>query len=79
MKIKRPRDPGLEAAITASGTAVQLAAHLGITPQAINNWQRVPLARVADVERATGVPREVLRPDYNWQKADNARQNEVAA
>ncbi len=63
MKIKRQRDPGLEAALTASGKAVHLATHLGITPQAIAGWRRVPAERVLDVEKATGVSRQILRPD----------------
>jgi DNA-binding transcriptional regulator YdaS (Cro superfamily) len=63
MKIKRRRDPGLEAALAASGKAVHLATQLGITPQAIAGWRRVPAERVIDVEKATGVSRQVLRPD----------------
>jgi DNA-binding transcriptional regulator YdaS (Cro superfamily) len=63
MKIKRTRDPGLVAALTACGKAVHLATQLGITPQAIAGWRRVPAERVIDVERVTGVSREILRPD----------------
>ena len=33
------------------------------TPQAISQWDQVPAERVVEVERATGVPRERLRPD----------------
>lgn len=46
----------------AGGTA-KLAERLGITSQAISQWRKVPVERVADVEAATGVPRSVLRPD----------------
>lgn len=63
MKIKRPRDPGLEAALSASGKAVYLATRLGITPQAIAAWRRVPAERVLDVEKVTGISRCELRPD----------------
>ena len=63
MKVKKQRDGGLMAALAASGKAVNLATKLGITPQAINAWHRVPADRVLEVERATGVPRHVLRPD----------------
>lgn len=63
MKIKRTRDPGLVAALAASGKAVYLATQLGITPQAIHGWRRVPADRVLEVERVTGVSRETLRPD----------------
>lgn len=34
-----------------------------ISRQAIAQWRRVPAERVLDVERVTGVRREVLRPD----------------
>jgi len=34
-----------------------------ISSQAISQWQRVPSERVIDVEKITGVPRELLRPD----------------
>lgn len=40
-----------------------LAEKLGISPPAVTQWQRCPSARVLDVERITGVPRYVLRPD----------------
>jgi len=40
-----------------------LAAELGIARQAIYQWSRIPVARVADVERITGVSRNELRPD----------------
>ena len=53
----------LERAIIAVGTAQELATRLGITPQALSQWDRVPPLRVLDVERATGVPRHELRPD----------------
>jgi len=35
----------------------------GITPQAISQWKRVPVERVIDVERITGISRHELRPD----------------
>lgn len=40
-----------------------LAKSLGITPGAVSQWVRVPAERVVEVERATGIPREELRPD----------------
>jgi DNA-binding transcriptional regulator YdaS (Cro superfamily) len=34
-----------------------------ITPQAVSQWKQVPAERVLDVEKATGVSRQRLRPD----------------
>ena len=45
-------------------TALAKALEGDVTPQAVSQWTHVPLARVFDVERSTGVPREVLRPDF---------------
>jgi hypothetical protein len=45
-------------------TPARLArALIGITPQAISQWRQVPAERVLEVERVTGINREVLRPD----------------
>jgi DNA-binding transcriptional regulator YdaS (Cro superfamily) len=53
----------LERAIQAAGGVGHLAARLGITAQAISQWRKVPALRVLDVERASSIPRHVLRPD----------------
>jgi DNA-binding transcriptional regulator YdaS (Cro superfamily) len=57
-------DKGLKLAADAVGTRTELARRLGITPEAIFQWSRIPLRRVLDVEKATKVPRELLRPDF---------------
>jgi DNA-binding transcriptional regulator YdaS (Cro superfamily) len=44
-------------------TARELAKQLGVTPQAVSQWRRVPAERVIDVERLTEIPRHTLRPD----------------
>lgn len=41
----------------------RLARGLGITRSAVHQWERVPAERVVDVERITGIPRALLRPD----------------
>jgi DNA-binding transcriptional regulator YdaS (Cro superfamily) len=55
-------------AIDAGGGPTELARKLTevgkpITGQAIHQWAKVPPYRVLDVERVTGLPRSVLRPD----------------
>ncbi len=57
------RDRALQKAIDAAGTGKVLAGRIGVTPQALSQWHRVPARRVLDVERASGVPRHALRPD----------------
>ncbi len=52
----------------AGWSGEKLAAELGIKPQAVSQWKRVPLARVFEVERVTGIPAEELRPDFFGQK-----------
>ena len=65
----KQKSEGLELAIAAVGSSDKLASGLEITPQAISQWTRIPLARVFDVERITGIPHEKLRPDFFGQKA----------
>lgn len=36
-----------------------------ITPQAISQWKQVPVERVIEVERVTGISRHILRPDLS--------------
>ena len=60
----KPIDPGLQKAIDAAGTRTALAEKLGITLGAISQWDRIPIQRVPQVEKATGVSRHELRPDF---------------
>lgn len=59
------RDKALRKAIDAVGSTAKLAAALGLSSQAISQWEEVPAHRVLSVERATGgkVTRHELRPD----------------
>ena len=55
----------LKAAIERVGLQ-KAAEQIGVSPQAICNWQKrrkIPAERVLDVERVTGVSRHELRPD----------------
>ena len=45
------------------GAAYHIAKALGISKQAVFHWKRVPDKHVIDVEKITGIPRYVLRPD----------------
>lgn len=55
---------GLDAAKAAAGNAKKLAALLNLTGAAISRWgDTVPLKRLLSVEKVTGVPRYILRPD----------------
>lgn len=57
-------DDALEQAKMVAGGPSGLAKRIGgISPQAISQWDRVPADRVIQVERATGVLRQALRPD----------------
>ena len=62
-------DAGIEKAAKAVGTVAALARKLGITRAAIHQWPRVPAERVVQVELATGIPREELRPDLYPERA----------
>jgi DNA-binding transcriptional regulator YdaS (Cro superfamily) len=71
-KFKRARP--IDAAIDKAGGMRPLARAIGISFQAIQFWRkRIPAERVLDVERATGIPREELRPDLYAREAKSRR------
>jgi len=53
----------LERAVKAAGGYTALGRKIGITGEAIMQWREVPSRRVLLVERITGIPKELLRPD----------------
>lgn len=57
------KSEALQRAITKAGGLAGLAEPLGISIQAVSQWDEVPPLRVIAVEKLTGVPRYELRPD----------------
>jgi len=51
------------------GMLSRIAREIGVYAQAVHQWQMVPLDRVVDVERITGIAREKLRPDYHLPRS----------
>lgn len=66
------RDVGLDEAIRAAGGVGALARKIGISQPSVSNWSRIPAERVLAVEAATGVDRNVLRPDLYGERHPNA-------
>lgn len=48
-----------ERGLTVSG----IARHLKVNKASISKWKRIPAVHVIEVERATGIPRQEIRPD----------------
>jgi len=55
-------DP-IRLAASKVGGIVKLSEKLGLSRGAVSLWKRVPPHHVLEVERLSGVPREILRPD----------------
>jgi TorA maturation chaperone TorD len=72
------RDQGLQEAIRAAGGITQLARRIGISQPSVSKWDRIPAERVVSVEAATGVARDVLRPDL-FKTETAARMDETDA
>lgn len=53
----------LRRAAKRAGGFPKLADALGITRHALYQWDEIPANRVIAVEKASGVPRQQLRPD----------------
>ena len=59
--------------IAAAGGPSALARALGISPQAVCQWKRVPPLRAQAVHDVTGIPPAVLRPDIFGKAAVGER------
>ena len=56
-------DPIILDVYRAYGTATNLAKVLGVTRQAVHQWNKVPLKYVRQISSFTGISPAVLRPD----------------
>ena len=64
---------GLDAALAAAGTQNELVRRINLiaapgrtlTQPAVAQWKYIPLERVSEVAKATGVPKHILRPDQH--------------
>jgi DNA-binding transcriptional regulator YdaS (Cro superfamily) len=56
-------EQALQRAIAHAGGQRALGRALGITAQSLRKWHKAPAERVLDIERITGISRELLRPD----------------
>lgn len=63
----------LDRAKDAVGGQAELAKRLGVSAQAVSQWDEVPPLRVLEVERASGVSRHELRPDLYPIEAESVR------
>lgn len=53
----------LKRAVKAANGGTALAGIIGVSPSAVSQWRRAPAERVLQIEAASGVPKEELRPD----------------
>jgi DNA-binding transcriptional regulator YdaS (Cro superfamily) len=62
---------GVRLAAKAAGGMRPLARLLGIAHPALYRWRQIPAGRIVEIERLTGVPRHLLRPDLykGWSGA----------
>jgi DNA-binding transcriptional regulator YdaS (Cro superfamily) len=68
------KDEGLRLAVAKLGSFNALAKKLGISPQSLMEWRRIPSHRILQVEAVTKIPREQLRPDlYRHRGQHNGR------
>jgi DNA-binding transcriptional regulator YdaS (Cro superfamily) len=59
----RDTETALDRAVRLVGGQAKFARLIGVTAQAVSQWDEVPPLRVIEVERISGVSRSELRPD----------------
>ena len=57
---------------SVKGGSSAIARAVGLTPQAVAQWDIVPASRVLGVEKTTGVTRYELRPDIYGERPEAA-------
>lgn len=57
---------------STKGGSSAIARAVGLSPQAVAQWGRVPAERVLAVEKLTGVSRYELRPDIYGDRPEAA-------
>ena len=68
----RNRNPIINKAASKLGGIVAMSQALGLSRGAAANWSEIPVDHVAKLEKLTGIPREVLRPDIFRREAKAA-------
>lgn len=63
----------LKRAVGNVGGQAKFARLVGVTAQAVSQWDEVPPLRVLTVERVSGVSRHELRPDLYPRDVERAR------
>jgi DNA-binding transcriptional regulator YdaS (Cro superfamily) len=66
------KSEALERAVKNAGGQAEFARLIGVTAQAVSQWDKVPPLRVLAVENVSGVSRHELRPDL-YPLEDEAR------
>ena len=64
-------------AIDAAGGVTALARALGINPEAVSQWRKIPVQRVPAVSAITGIPRHALCPKL-WGPEPGDAEGEAA-
>jgi DNA-binding transcriptional regulator YdaS (Cro superfamily) len=67
-KMKR-RNPVINVVASKLGGIVKMSEALGLSRGAASQWREIPIDHVARIEKLTGIPREVLRPDIFRREA----------
>jgi DNA-binding transcriptional regulator YdaS (Cro superfamily) len=63
LRAMNDKTEALGRAVARVGGQAKFARLIGVTAQAVSQWDEVPPLRVLAVERASGVSRHELRPD----------------